>query len=92
MQIDSKLETALNKVVNYLWNDERLDYQGERDHIFRSVAYLEAYLTDPRPGEAAVLQQEILREALNAVPDEHTLKSDSMWRNSNGHKEPSSRR
>jgi hypothetical protein len=64
MQIESKLETALNKVVNYLWNDERLNYQGERDHIFRSVAFLEAYLTDPRPGEAAALQKELLQEAL----------------------------
>jgi hypothetical protein len=34
----------ISKLVDYLRHDEALHYQGERDHIFRSVRRVAAWL------------------------------------------------
>jgi hypothetical protein len=65
MKMDPKFRKALEHVVLYLWHDERLNYQGERDHIFRPVALLEAYLTESQPNKTTARQKESLQAALD---------------------------
>lgn len=35
---------AISKIVDYLYHDEKLNYMGERDHIFRSVKRVAKWL------------------------------------------------
>jgi hypothetical protein len=73
--IDPKFRKALECVVEYLWHDERHHYmealinQGGRNHVFRSVALLEPYLTESQPVKAAAKQKEISAGGSAKRPD-----------------------
>ena len=34
----------ITRLVDYLWHDEELNFNGELDHIFRSVRRVDAWL------------------------------------------------
>jgi hypothetical protein len=44
---------AISKLVGYLYDDERLNYMGERNHIFRSVKRVAEWLDSLQEERAA---------------------------------------
>jgi hypothetical protein len=56
--------SSIDKLVDYLYDAEQLNYNGERDHIFRSVKRVAKWLEDLNDKNPKTMRQRMKMKAL----------------------------
>jgi len=64
--VPTEVRAALEQLVDYLWDDERSDFENRspndrRGHVFEAVRQLQAFLNDPETPSGCIRQAASVR-------------------------------